>query len=183
MAEKALSALTEATSAGNTDKLFLEAVGGARQISRNNLMPERGAFALLTDSDVDITNDRLWFLDATDGRLREISIQDLVFGNFQNVTETDNFTLIPGTHNVRTVQLGENLPDVVDTITLDGSQAGLGGCDFLLVNFRNAAVTVTASNGVTLYVAGTATDGTIGARQAATVTVNNAGTEAIFSGG
>jgi hypothetical protein len=109
-------------------------------------------------------------------------VRDLVFGNFRNRQETQNFTLMPGIHNVRAVELGEALPNVVDTVTLNGSTGGIGGCDFLLLNFRAVNVSVVAT-GIVMYVDGSASNGTISPRRAATVSVNEAGTEAIFSGG
>lgn len=185
MAEKALTdpSFVEAIELANDDLLFAETIDGPRGVKRNSAMPKRGAFSLISSDVVDINNDRVWILVASDGRLREISVREFIFGNFGNTPETDDFTLIPGTHNVRPVQLGEALPDVVSTITLDGLQPNIGGCSFLLVNTRNAAITVTTAGGITLFVEGTATDGSIAARQAATINVFNDGSGAVFSGG
>ena len=185
MAEVALTdaSFVEVTSLASSDLLFVEAAAGPRKIQHGNSLPRKTIPTVVTTTGLDITNDTVWIWDDTDDLPKQVSIRDLVFGNHGNVVETDDFTLVPGTHNVRAVELSENLPDVVSTVTLDGGQANIGGCDFLLTNFRNATITVTATNGITMYVAGTATDGTIGARQAATITVNDAGDEAIFSGG
>lgn len=172
----------EALTAANGDFMVIDTPAGTRKIQRNNAMPNRGAFSLIQTDAVDILNTRVWLLDSTDGKLREISVRDLVFGNFQNRLETQNFTLTPGTHNVQAVQIDEALPNAVSTITLNGNTTGIGGCDFYLVNFRAVAVSVVASN-ISMFVDGVLSDGTISPKRAATITVNNNGTEAIFSGG
>ncbi|MEZ5935812.1 MAG: hypothetical protein R3F54_28665 [Alphaproteobacteria bacterium] len=176
--ERTITSLTEVTTANNGDFLAMDTPDGTRKIQRNNLIPARGAFSLSTTDNVDLLNTRMWILDATDGKPREISVRDIVFGNFKNREETANFTLTPGIHNIRAVQI----QDSVSTITLNGNTTGIGGCDFLIVNFRSVAVSVVASS-ISMFVDGVISDGTISARRAATISVNDAGTEAILSGG
>jgi hypothetical protein len=183
MAEKTLSELTEAATAANNATVFIETDAGPRRITRNNLMPGRGAFTEVLASQVTLASDRVLALFSSNGRPREISFQQLLFGNYGNLIETDDFTLVPNVHNYQIIELGEDLPDVVSTVTLDGGQAGIAGATFNLVNTRSSSITVTTANGITLYVEGTATDGLIGGRQAATIMVFENGTEAVFSGG
>lgn len=182
MATKTMTQLTEVTSLDPTDIIWAETSAGPRQITRNNFMPLRADFSLITDDDIDLSTSRLWVMQASDGRVREISVQDLVFGNYRNRAETADFTLTPGIHNVRAVQLGEDLPDAVETVTLDGTVPGIEGCDFYLVNFRTESISVVPSD-ITLHVDGVSGTGIIRAKHAATITVSNGGAQAVFSGG
>lgn len=182
MANTTITGLTEAIEANNGDFFVIDTPDGTRKIQRNNAVPGRGSYALINSSGIDILNTRIFVLDPSDGRPREISHRDLVFGNFLNQKETQDFTLTPGIHNVRAVQVDEDGVNAVNTITLDGTVDGIAGCDFYLVNLRAAQISVVAQN-ILMNVDGVLADGVIRNYRAATITVNNEGTRAIFSGG
>lgn len=182
MANTTIPQLTEETSINSGDLVIVNTPDGTRFAQRNNLMPGRGAFPLIQTDQVDILNTRVTVLDPSDGRPREITVRDLVFGNFQNTREIQDFTLIPGIHNVRAVELDEDGANAVEVITLDGNSSGIGGSDFLLVNMRATNIAVTANN-LIMNVDGVAADGVIRAYRTASITVKNDATRAIFSGG
>lgn len=182
MANKTIGELTEIITLGSGDFLAVETSEGTRKIQRNNFMPGLGSFTVIDTDDVDILNTRIAVLDPSDGKPREISVRDLIFGNFQNRRETSNFTLTPGTHNIQAVELDEEGANSVTEVTLDGNTTGIAGCDFYLVNMRASNIAVTANN-ITMNVDGVAADGVIRLYRAATITVKNDGTRAIFSGG
>ena len=176
------SLANEATEAANGDFLVIDTPDGTKKIQRNNMMPKRGSFPVVEPSEISIASARVWILSSVDGRLREMAVEDLVFGNHRNRRETSNFTLTPGIHNVRAVEVGQALPNFVDTITLDGNVADLAGCDFYMINFRDADVAIQATN-ITMFVDGVPANGVLRARRAATITVKNDGSQAVLSGG
>ncbi len=171
--------LPEVTQAAAGDFFIIElASGGTRRISRLNAGPDIGVVPALGAA-VDIVNDTVLMFDATNGRLRQIPFQDFIFGNFGNSEEAANFTL--GVEDA--IQAIEVNDPALVTITLDGNAAGIGGADFIIANFNDANVTVAAQN-ITMFVEGVgAANATIRARRSATITVNNASNQAIFSGG
>lgn len=168
-----------ATVAANGDLFAMElSGGGTRPITRQNLMPRIGDLTQLTPTNIVLANDRVWFSDATDGFVKSISIQDLLFGNFTNLGVTDGFTLAPGTHNIRPVQCTGTFSN--PNITLDGTS---GGAAYLLLNFSTSDLTVVAS-GITMFSAGVSVaSATLRENRSCSINVRNDGLEAIFNGG
>lgn len=180
MVDQRVLDLTEITDPQANDLLILErAAGGTGSVNPNNLVPGIGRFNLVDELSVSIDNDRIRFLDASDGRPREILFRDVIFGNYRNNNEQANFTLTPA----RAIQAIEITTVAVTTITLDGNEANIGGADFLICNFTANNVTL-ASQNITMFVDGvSAPNATIRSRRTAALTVNNSSTQAIFSGG
>ncbi len=172
--------LTEITDPAANDSLILErAAGGTVRVNPDNLVPSLGRFATLQPADVDIVNDRIRFLDATNSRPREISFEDLLFGNYGNKAEAANFTLTESL-SIRAIEITN---PAVTAITLDGNQANVGGGDFIIYNFLAANIQLTATN-ITMYVDGvSAVNASIRSRRAASIGIRNDSNEAIFSGG
>lgn len=182
MADIAISALTEVTSADAGDDLVIETAAGTRRISRENVQLRRSELALLTPPEINVANDTVWLSDATDGLLKGVTLFNLIFGNFESLELTDTFALDPAVHNVRPLELlgTFNTPN----ITLSDVTAGIGGATFNLFNFSTTDITVTALDSMTIFQnAEAASPVTIRENTAATIQVKNAGNEAIFAGG
>lgn len=181
MVDIAPLALPTVTDPANNDFFILERnSGGTKKLSFLNAVPDQGAFATIAASQVDQANDTLWVWDNSTGRPREIPVQDIVFGNYGNdASKSSNFSLALGD----AIQALEISNAGVTTITLDGNVAGIGGADFMICNFNISNITLSSSN-ITMFVDGiSAPNATIRARRSASVTVNNARSQAIFSGG
>ena len=175
-----ISALEEVTAFDTDDFFVIETDGGTKIIQVGNTRPLRNEFVEMTADDVNLDNDYLWIWDGTDNQPKRISVREIVFGNYSNEGESDDFTLDPAVHNIRTIQCFGTFTTGV--ITIDGTVDN-GGCDYIIMNTTTADLTVTGINGMTLFVNGISGNGTVRLRRAATITCNNGGTQAIFSGG
>lgn len=180
MAERRIDQIVDtATELASGDLTVVRKSGGpTAKISHPNEVVRKGVLNTLVTSQVVPGSDTLAMWDATDDLMKEVLVEDILFGNFGNTSRDANFTL-----NEATSIKAQELVDSVSSITLNGNEANVGGADFMLCNFRSVDVTVTASN-ITMYVAGVASaTATIRARRSASITVSNDRTEAIFSGG
>ncbi len=180
MVDVAPLGLTEVTAAAAGDFYILElAGGGTRRISQSNAQPSITIFPALQTEDVNIDADTIFIWDGSNGRPRQISVKNLLFGNFGNEEKDANFTLAA----TDAIQAQEINNVAVTTITLDGNAAEIGGADFVIVNFLAANISLAATN-ITMFVDGVSTaNATIRSRRSATITVNNASSQALFSGG
>lgn len=174
--------LTEITQAASNDSLIIETSGGTRRITRANNFPRRTEVLLIEASNVNVTSDQIAFWDATDGLLKAMTVQEGIFGNYNALAIEDGFTLDPALHNGRPLELRTTF--TTPTVTLDGNINNLGGSTFFLNNFTPTNISVALANGIVMFVEGVSqATATIRENTSATIQVNNAGDEAIFSGG
>lgn len=172
--------ITVATSWTVGEFMIVETTSGTRIITKADSWVRRSEVTALTADALSLDSDRVLLFDASDdGRLKAVSVRDIVYGNLQNESETEDFTLDPLLH-IRPVQCTGSFTNGI--VTLDGN-AAIGGCTFTLGNFTDADLTVTAINGVEMRVDGVAGDGVIRQNRIAAIMVLNGGTTAIFEGG
>lgn len=176
-----ISELPVATGFGINDLMVIETSAGTRAVTKVNSWFRRSEVPVLLADELNVDNDRFLVLDGTDGLLKASSLRDTLFGDLNNQTETNDFTLSRSLHNIRPVQCSESFD--TNTITLDGN-GNVAGCNFNIVNFSDADLTVNAINGVSLRVQGsTATSAVVRQNRIATIVVSNGGAVAIFEGG
>ena len=173
--------LTQATSFGVAEFMIIETSAGTRIVTKANALPRRSEIAVLAANEVNVDNDRFLLFDATDGLLKSISMRDSLFGDLNNQSETNDFTLDPNLHNVRPVQCSGTF--TTGNIQLNGNLS-IAGCNFTIANFSDKNLTVVPSNGVSLRVEGAAASGgLIRIDRMASIVVSNGGGVAIFEGG
>ena len=177
--------LTAATSVLGTDELVVQTAAGPRRVTRDNVLPRRNELPTLTASDINVSNDFVYIWDGTDQAPKQVSVRDLIFGNFgkqRYAGRTTALVLSASLDNVQPVECDGAW--TVPTIQLDGNVANIAGCDFTIINSTTSDLTLQALNGIDLKVNGiSGSSATIRQGFAAGVWVNNAGDEATFSGG
>jgi len=182
MADITIPNLTEETNPSTTDDLIVETVAGTRRADLANLFPRRSQVPVITFDNLDVANDRVYFGDATDDRIKGVSLFDLLYAPLGVVVETDDFTLQPLTHNIRPVECTTTF--TTNTITLDTATANQGGCTYFINNFTTTSLVIAPAGGMILFVNGTAAaNGIIRQDTSASVVVRSNNAEAIFSGG
>lgn len=174
--------LTVVTTIAGTDLIVVEDVGtGTRRITRDDALPRGTDLAALTPPNINLADDLIGIFDATDGRLKGVTAFNLLFGNYTNLAVTDDFTLSPVTHGSRSVECQGTF--TTSTVTLDGNVTDVGGNTFVISNFTTVNLTLSRTNIILFENSATVTSAIIRENTTATIVVNNAATEAIFSGG
>lgn len=174
--------LTEETNPSTTDDLIIETIAGTRRADLNNIFPRRSQVPVITFDNLDVANDRVFFGDATDDRLKGVSLFDLLYAPLGVVVQTDDFTLQPLTHNIRPIECTTTFTTA--QITLDAATANQGGCTYFINNFTTTNLVINPAGGMILFVDGAAAPNAI-IRQdtSASIVVRSNNAEAIFSGG
>ncbi len=181
MVDIAILGLPEITNPADGDFYMVErAAGGTNRMQFLRGVPSQGRFSSISASQLDQAADTFYVWDNSTGRPREISLEEVVFGNYGNdSSDGANFTLALSD----AIQAKEINDAAVTTITLDGNASGIGGADFMICNFNIANITLASTN-ITMFVDGISSpNATIRARRSATITVTNDRAQAIFSGG
>lgn len=178
----AIPGLTEITAAATGDDLVIETSGGTRRISRVNFQLRRSELALITPPNINLDADLLWMSDATDGLLKGIVFNDVIFGNYTNDQISDGFALDPAVHNIKPIELNGTFAN--STITISDTTPDIGGASFNLFNFSTTDLTLSAIDAMVMHENGlVVASATIRENTAATLQVNDAGDEVIFAGG
>lgn len=182
MADITIPNLTEETDPSTTDDLIIETTAGTRRVTLTNQFPRRDQLSLITFDNLDVADDRVYFGDATDQRLKTVSLFDLLYAPLGVVEQTDDFTLQPLTHNIRPIECKDTF--TTGTVTLDGAAANQGGCTYFINNFTTGSLTIAPVGGMVLYVDGAvAASATIRENTSASLVVRSTNAEALFSGG
>ena len=171
----------EVTEPANADFFLIETAAGTRRVQRVNSLPRKAEIAALVASQINLTNDVVYFGDGTDGLFKSITVFDLIFGNFRNGDRTDDFTLSPDQDGARPIECRDTF--TTNTITLDGNVADIGGCNFLINNYTPNNLILVPANIVLFQDGATVASATIRRDTSASVNVRNDTSEAIFSGG
>jgi len=182
MADITIPALTEESNPSVSDDLIVETIAGTRRSILDNLFPRRSQLPVIAFSNLDVDNDRAYFGDATDDRIKGTSLFDLLFAPLGVVGKTDDFTLQPLVDNIRPIECTTTF--TVGEIELSGTEPSQGGCTYLINNFTTGALTLVPTGGMVLFVDGAAEPNAV-IRQdtSASVIVRSDNAEAIFSGG
>lgn len=178
-----ISNLVETAVVGIDDFFPVSTSAGTRKARKRALFPRLGDLTAVLDTDINILNDFIPILDASDSLMKRVSVRNLVFGDYDNVSESDTFTLDPALHGGgRPVQLTGTF--TTPTVFLDGNLA-IDGTAYTLANFSSTDITVTpvTGSGVSIRTNGVSANGIVRIDRAATLIVSNGGGVAIFSGG
>jgi len=182
MADITIPALTEESNPSVSDNLIVETVAGTRRSILDNLFPRRSQAPLIAFDNLDVDNDRVYFGDATDDRIKGVSLFDLLYAPLGVVGVQDDFTLQPLVHNIRPVECTTTF--TVGEIELSGLTAFQGGCVYNINNFTTTGLLLVPTNGMVLFFDGAAEPNvTIRQDTSVSVVVRSDNTEAIVSGG